>query len=113
MHGVGVVAPAGSRVGHRRAGAAGGQNRSGGVATVSRQRLGRSLPARPPSSLLAALASTPVLAPLGAQTCPAPPSCDRSGCYYASCATPASPVPPANWGELQPATTGCALPGDS
>jgi len=80
---------------------------------VSRQRLGRSHPDCPPISLLAALASILVVAPLGAQTCPAPASCDRSGCFFASCATPASPVPPANWGELQPATTGCTLPGDS
>ena len=30
-------------------------------------------------------------------------SCDRSGCGFATCATPAAP-PPANfWGELQPA----------
>ena len=36
-------------------------------------------------------------------------TCDRSGCGYAACATPATPVPRSFWGELQPADTG-ALP---
>jgi PKD repeat protein len=84
---------------------------------VSRQRLGRSHSDCAPISLLAALASILVVAPSGAQTCPnTPPACDRSGCGYAACATPAFPVPQAIWNlaELQPATPACGLlPGDS
>ena len=30
-------------------------------------------------------------------------TCDRSGCGYLSCATPATPVPSGFWGEIQPA----------
>jgi PKD repeat protein len=64
------------------------------------------LPHRPsPGSALAVLL---LLASLAAIVAPAAPaaadaSCDRSGCGFASCATPAAPAPANLWGELQPA----------
>jgi hypothetical protein len=82
---------------------------------VTRQRLCLSNLDTASIALLAALAALLVTAPLAAQTCPnPPPPCDRTGCTFAECATPAVPVPATYWGELQPATAACAsLPGDS
>jgi PKD repeat protein len=39
-------------------------------------------------------------------------SCDRSGCGWISCGTPATPVPAAFWGELQPLSSQGPLAGD-
>jgi len=55
----------------------------------------------------AALAAAALLSILAAV--PASAACDRSGCGFASCATPATPVPEARWGELQPADAAFSL----
>lgn len=56
----------------------------------------RPLPWRP------LLGAAVIVAAFTAHSAPAQ-TCDRSGCGYASCATPAVPVPSSYWGEIQPA----------
>ncbi|HVR10694.1 MAG TPA: PKD domain-containing protein [Thermoanaerobaculia bacterium] len=57
--------------------------------------------------LFAGCAVAGVFAAIQAQAQP----CDRSGCGFASCATPAVPVPSNFWGEIQPAEGSFTLCG--
>jgi len=57
---------------------------------------------RPPAGRCLLLAGW-MLAGAGAAISAQAQSCDRSGCGFISCGTPATPVPSSFWGEIQPA----------
>ena len=56
-----------------------------------------------------ALAALLLLSTVSASPAAADASCDRSGCGFAACATPAVPPPASFWGELQPADASLPL----
>ncbi|HEV7516768.1 MAG TPA: PKD domain-containing protein, partial [Thermoanaerobaculia bacterium] len=56
-----------------------------------------------------ALAALLLLATVSTAPAAADASCDRSGCGFAACATPAIPPPASFWGELQPADASLPL----